>query len=190
MDIKQFFRLVKLYGINFLFQKYFKLRWKYPNVYISSKAKICIDRTRDIIIGRGVRINDYTVIFCKSYDKAHPNSRLVIGENTYIGEFQNIRASGGEIIIGKNCSISQHITLIASNHNIRKGIDINKQGWDEQKTGIVIGDDVWIGANSVVLPGVKIGSGAVIGAGSVVTKDIPENAIVVGNPARVIKYRT
>ena len=52
-----------------------------------------------------------------------------------------------------------------------------------------MGDDVWIGTNSVVLPGVTIGKGAVIGAGTVVTKDIPEYAIAVGNPARVIKYR-
>jgi acetyltransferase-like isoleucine patch superfamily enzyme len=55
---------------------------------------------------------------------------------------------------------------------------------------IKVGDDVWIGGNSVILPGVTIGKGAVIGAGSVVTKDIPENAIAVGNPAKVVKYRS
>ncbi len=54
---------------------------------------------------------------------------------------------------------------------------------------VVIGNDVWIGANAIILPGVNIGDGAVIGAGTVVTKDVPPYAIVGGNPARVIKYR-
>lgn len=62
----------------------------------------------------------------------------------------------------------------------------------EQRLGIAkpitIGDNVWIGGNSVVVMGVTIGSNAVIGAGSVVTKDIPDNAVAVGNPARVIRY--
>lgn len=189
MNFYNFIRLFRKYGLCFLFCKHWRFRWKFPDAFIATNTKICYDSINDIYIGKGVRINDFTIIFCVSINKENPNSRLVIGDNTYIGEFQNIRASGGVIEIGKNCSISQHITMIASNHNIRKGTDINKQGWDETKTGIYIGDDVWIGANSVILPGVRIGSGAVIGAGSIVTKDIPENAIVVGNPARVVKYR-
>lgn len=64
-----------------------------------------------------------------------------------------------------------------------------KQHWDKTRTGIIIEDDVWIGANSVILPGVTIKKGAVVGAGSVVTKDVPSYAVVCGNPARVIKYR-
>ena len=60
---------------------------------------------------------------------------------------------------------------------------------ESNKELISIGDDVWIGANCVILPGVHIHNGAVIGAGSVVTKDIPANAIAVGNPAKVIKFR-
>ena len=59
----------------------------------------------------------------------------------------------------------------------------------EHKYANIIGNDVWVGANSVILPGVKIGTGAIVGAGSVVTKDVPEYAIVVGNPARILKYR-
>jgi len=54
---------------------------------------------------------------------------------------------------------------------------------------VIIGDDVWIGCNVVILPGTTIGSHAVIGAGAVVTKDIPEYAVVVGNPARIVKFR-
>lgn len=190
MTLKEFLRLFKKYGVTFLFQKHFKLRWKFPKATIATNTKIRYDRMEDIVIGDGVGINDFTTIFCMSQYKDDRNSKLVIGDGTYIGEFQNIRASGGTIIIGRNCCISQHISMIASNHGIALGQDIKKQKWDTVKTGITIDDDVWIGANSVILPGVHIHKGAVIGAGTVVTKDIPENAIVVGNPMKIIKYRS
>ena len=64
--------------------------------------------------------------------------------------------------------------------------DVNDNNDD---TIITIHDDVWIGANSVVLPGITIGAGAVVAAGSIVTKDVEENAIVAGNPARLIRFR-
>ena len=65
---------------------------------------------------------------------------------------------------------------------------MNQQGASDFHP-VNIGNDVWIGARVTILPGVKIGNGAIIGAGSVVTKDVPDFAIVGGNPARVIKYR-
>ena len=67
-------------------------------------------------------------------------------------------------------------------------VPMNQQGFSEAKE-VVIGDDVWIGGRVIILPGVKIGSGAVIGAGAVVTKDVPDRAVVGGNPAKIIKYR-
>ena len=63
-----------------------------------------------------------------------------------------------------------------------------EQGYQDEKP-IIIGDDVWIGGHVIVLPGVHVGNGAILAAGAVVTKDVPEYAIVGGNPARVIKYR-
>ena len=80
--------------------------------------------------------------------------------------------------------------MVASGHNFRKGTLIVNQGWNVDKRNIIIEDDVWIGANSVILPGITIEQGAVIGAGSVVTKDVPSYAIVAGNPAKIIKYRS
>lgn len=94
------------------------------------------------------------------------------------------------MVIGSNVSIGEHITIVASNHGIRKNKLHQLQAWDTTKTGVNIEDDVWIGANSVILPGVTIGRGAVVGAGSIVTKSIPSYAIVCGNPAKVLKYRT
>lgn len=70
----------------------------------------------------------------------------------------------------------------------RRDIPMRLQG-DSVSKPVVIGDDVWIGARSIILKGVHIGKGAVIAAGAVVTKDVPEYAIVGGVPAKVIKYR-
>lgn len=182
-------RLIKRYGVSSLFDGRLKFRLRNIDSYLSSKSRYDYDYIEDVIIGRGVLISDWCLVGVCNRNKNKRNSRLVIGEGSYIGEFNNIRATGGEIIIGKYCNISQHCSLVASNHLTRKGVNISHQEWDEKRTGIVIGDDVWVGANSVILPGVKIGNGVVIGAGSVVTKDIPEDAIAVGNPARVIKYR-
>lgn len=182
-------RVLKRYGIRSLFDGRVKFRLRNIDSYLSMKSRFDYDYIEDVQIGHGVLISDWCLIGVCNRDKKIRNSRLIVGDGTFIGEFNNIRATGGEIIIGKYCNISQHCSLIASNHLTKKGIYISNQPWDEERTGIVIGDDVWIGANSVVLPGVKVGSGAVIGAGAVVTKDVPENTICVGNPARVIKYR-
>jgi len=93
-----------------------------------------------------------------------------------------IQARNG-IVMGNNVGISPGCKIISSNHN-------NDDHWKHDSAPpIQIGDNVFIYANSVVLPGVQIGDNVVIGAGSVVTKDIPSNSIAVGNPCRVIKEK-
>lgn len=80
------------------------------------------------------------------------------------------------------------VTILTHTHRIdRTDIPMGQQG--SMVCEVVIGDDVWIGMRSIILPGVRIGSGAVIGAGAVVTKDVPNYAVVGGVPARVIRYR-
>lgn len=86
--------------------------------------------------------------------------------------------------------ISQQVSIVAANHNLRKNKFIYDQPWSEEKNFVEIADDVWIGCVSKILPGVKIGKRAVIAAGSVVTKSIPDYAIAVGNPAKVINFRS
>ena len=94
---------------------------------------------------------------------------------------------GGGIEIGSDVLIAANCYIIDNDHEFKRGELINKQGVLVKPTRI--GNDVWLGTGVSVLRGVTIGDGAVIGAGSVVNKDIPENAIAVGVPAKVIRYR-
>jgi acetyltransferase-like isoleucine patch superfamily enzyme len=101
------------------------------------------------------------------------------------------------VIIGAFCSIASNVIIQSYDHNFHRPTSyfistlfFNEHSNDTISKGdIIIEDDVWIGSNSVILGGVKIGRGTVIGAGSIVTKNIPPYSIVVGNPARVIKQR-
>ena len=114
------------------------------------------------------------------------SSRVCLGDRSGIG----IRASiGGGCVIGNDVMMGPDCIIYTRNH---KFDDIKRpmrgQGFQEEKP-VYIGDDVWIGGRVIVLPGVKVGSHSIIGAGAVVTKDVPEYAIVAGNPAVVKKYR-
>ncbi len=165
-----------------------RLRKKHPSATVS---KGCfIKNPQKITIGNNTHIGRYTTMLVVDHPTLKEEAcKLVIGSNTYIGEYNNIRAAGGQIIIGNHCLISQHITIVCTNHQFRAYSSIDQQSWSEDNNFVRIGNGVWIGANSVILPGVIIEDGAIIAAGSVVTKSVPHNAIVAGNPAHVIKYR-
>lgn len=108
---------------------------------------------------------------------------VLIGDYTRIGLHNTII---GPVKIGNNVNLAQGITVTALNHNFD---DTNKR-IDEQgvsTNAVTIEDDVWIGANAVVLPGVTIGTHCVVAAGAVVTKDVPPHSLVAGVPAKVIK---
>ncbi|MBE7034530.1 MAG: acetyltransferase [Ruminococcaceae bacterium] len=109
-----------------------------------------------------------------------------LGDNSGLGIQCRI---SGRTIIGNNVMMGPHVSIYTTNHAFdRLDVPMNMQG-NLPEQPVTIEDDVWIGSNVIILPGVHIGTGAVIGAGAVVTKDVPAYAIVGGNPAKVIKYR-
>lgn len=94
-----------------------------------------------------------------------------------------------DVKIGREVLMGQNVTILTTNHEFEDpDTPIHYQGTRARRP-VRIGDDVWIGANSILLPGVTVGDRAVIGAGSVVTRDVPALAIVAGNPAHVIRLR-
>ncbi len=114
------------------------------------------------------------------------STKVELGDSSGIGINAQI---GGKCIIGNNVMMGPQCIVYTKNHKFDDTeIPMIKQGFQEEKA-VVIGDDVWIGGRVIILPGVHIGSHSIIGAGSVVTKDVPEFAIVAGNPATVKKYR-
>jgi acetyltransferase-like isoleucine patch superfamily enzyme len=114
---------------------------------------------------------------------------ISIGPNCFIGHNSFLQAfRGTKIEIGKNVLIASGTNIIASNHNF-SSINEPIKTQDEIGIGIVIEDDVWIGANVTILDGIKIGKGSVIAAGSVVTKNIDPYSIAGGIPAKQIKSR-
>lgn len=110
---------------------------------------------------------------------------LHLGNNSGIGV--NCRVGNGTYI-GDNVMMGPEVVILTSNHShSRIDIPMVEQGFDHKP--VYIGNDVWIGTRAIILPGVKIGNGVIIGAGAVVTKDVPDFAIVGGVPAKVVKMR-
>lgn len=109
-----------------------------------------------------------------------------LGNNSSIGPNAQLN---GKITIGDDVMIGPDLLVLIVNHAFsRTDIPMRAQGVQEEKP-VTIGNDVWIGARVTILPGVKIGNGVVVGACSVVTKPVPDWAVVAGNPARIIKFR-
>jgi len=114
------------------------------------------------------------------------SSQVELGDESGIGINAIIE---GRCIIGKDVMMGRECIIYTRNHKIDDTTHVMRnQGFQEEKP-VVIGDDVWIGGRVSILPGVRIGSHSIIGAGAVVAKDVPEWAIVAGNPAVVKKFR-
>ena len=111
---------------------------------------------------------------------------IQIGSNSGIGVNCSVR---GPLEMGDNIMMGPNVCILTSRHNTsRTDTPMCLQG-HLPKSKVTIGDDVWIGTNVIIMPGVKIGTGVIIGAGAVVTKDIPDYAVIAGVPAKIIKYR-
>ena len=163
-----------------------------PRWYIRLLAPIYQQRGRGSKIYRSVRMD------------TPPYRRFALGKGSVVESFCCINNAVGDVVIGDHTRIGLHNTIIGpvtiGNHvNLAQGITVTALNHnfsetdkciDEQGVStlpIVISDDVWIGANAVILPGVTIGSRSVVAAGAVVTKDVPNGCIVAGIPAKIIK---
>lgn len=162
-----------------------RLRRAHPQAWIAGEVLFRGDPRR-VRLGPDVAIKGPTVIAVTD-GGGLTGSALEIGRRTYLGEFNNIRCAGAPIRIGANCLISQHVTIVGTNHGTAPGTPIVDQPWSGE--GVVVGDDVWVGAGAVLLPGARVGDGAVVAANAVVRGEVEPGAIVGGIPARVIGRR-
>jgi acetyltransferase-like isoleucine patch superfamily enzyme len=139
---------------------------------------------------QGIEIGDETLVMHGAVLHVYnfrdlPQSGIKIGRHSLIGEYSVIRGQGG-VTIGDRVYTSPFTQIIAVNHVFD---DPQRPFVDQGITaeGIVIEDDVWLGASAVITDGVRVGKGAVVAAGAVVTKDVPPHTVVAGVPARAIK---
>ena len=174
---------------------------------------------RGAVIGRGlvlrqpgkIHVDDGAVIDdqCAFKVLGGEGCGIWIGRKAFLGRGSSLNTRGGQVHVGEHATLGPHVHLgtcdrltvgryciIAANCYIgglfhrteRLDVPMALQGVD-RRGGVAIGDDVWIGAGSVVLDGVRIGDGAIVGAGSVVTRDVPPRAVALGSPAKVVRYR-
>jgi acetyltransferase-like isoleucine patch superfamily enzyme len=132
---------------------------------------------RNVYIGRDCKFTEKTIS---------------IGQNVYIGKSCCFQSANGEILIGSHVLFGPGVNIHGGNHVYnqvgRFMYDINAKSTDSDGV-VVIEDDVWIGANAIILKSVKVGQGSIVSAGSVVTKNVEPYSIVGGNPAQLIKMR-
>ncbi len=167
----------------------------YPfNISKSDSSRVMIERCRidhnvsmtlesdgEICIHKGCRIRPYVSLECWN------GGKITIGHGTWINCFTRI-TSRNSIKIGARCFIGESVSIHDFSHiHTSSSKPIAEQGFEDLE--VTIGDDCLIGAKATILPGVTVGTGAVIGSNAVVTADVPEYAVVVGVPGRVIKYR-
>lgn len=159
---------------------------------IVGKPLIDIKSDCQLIIGKNVTLNSRNKGYHINMHSPvklfadRPGAKIVIGDNTRI--HGTCIHAYNLITVGSNCLIAANCQIIDGNgHDLSfENVDnrINTHGWSK---AVAIEDSVWLGANTIILPGVKIGRGSVISANSVVTKDIPPKTLAGGNPAIILK---
>lgn len=157
----------------------------HENAKISDKASIEVSsRGTNTTIGKNSVIDDFVKIKHVGGD-----GNITIGENVFLNSFTVIY-SGNGVQIGDNTAIGPNCSIVPINHKFdNRNILIREQRFAKSKGGIIIEDDVWIGAGVIILDGAHIRKGAVIGAGSLVNKEIEEYSINMGSPCRIVGHR-
>lgn len=151
-------------------------RWR---AFVSPRAEV--ELTPHLALGRGTAIGS----FSKLKATAGP---LRLGARVDVATGAFITSGEGGIEIGDDCLVGPHVAIVGVNYRYdRLDLPIREQGTTSR--GIRIGRNVWIGASASILDGARIGDGAIVAPGSVVSGSVPENAIVQGNPAKVVFTR-
>jgi len=156
-----------------------------PTAYVSPDARIhASTRGTRIVIGAHTQVYDFVVIRAVGGD-----GDIVLGEHCYINP-HCVLYSGAGIRFGNYVLVGPNCAIVPANHAIdRTDVVIREQGFMPSKGGVVVEDDVWIGAGCVLLDGTYIESGAVLAAGSVVSGRIGGRAVWGGNPCRLLRGR-
>jgi acetyltransferase-like isoleucine patch superfamily enzyme len=139
--------------------------------------------------GGEVSLADKVMIYRYAILETGQKGYIHIGAVSSIHPGCQLKAYVQPILIGEGVMIAANVAIYSYDHGMVPGVPMLEQAL-VGKAPVIIGNDAWIGTGAIILSGVTIGEGAVVGAGSVVTRDIPANAIAVGNPARILKYRS
>jgi|TARA_B100000959_G_scaffold280811_1_gene343405 maltose O-acetyltransferase len=162
----------------------------YPDTYIGMKL-------RHIYWTNRLRSSGKNLQFRKGSGIGYPNL-IDVGDNFILGNSSLITANSSYgIFVGNNVSIARNVLIHSANHSfdeinipiMQQKIISPKLEYNNKFYSVIIKDNVWIGSQSVLLPGTVIESGCVISSGSIVSGNFPENSLIMGNPARVIKSR-
>jgi acetyltransferase-like isoleucine patch superfamily enzyme len=166
---------------------------------------VVLRHPRKIRIGRGTVVDDLVVLDAKGTT----NTGIQLGQNVFLGRgtilsckngdielgdevnigFHSEVFSGSSVVVGRNGLLAAYTYLVGGGHEFEAaGAPVIRQ--PRSSRGVVLGENVWLGAGAKVLDGVRIGRDVVVGAGAVVTEDLPEGAIAAGIPARVMRTRS
>lgn len=156
-------------------------------VSLGRGATISATSRRGVILERQVTVDDHAVLRASGVVRARGEG-IRVGPRSAIGAFNMILGAGG-ISIGADCLLGPHVTVLSENHTV-SALDIPIRAQGETRAETRIGNNVWVGANVVILAGSNIGDGAVIAAGAVVRGTIPSFSIAGGVPAKVIRMRS
>ncbi|WP_195858255.1 acyltransferase [Companilactobacillus futsaii] len=171
-SLKVVYTLIRIIPIKLRNGNKFKI--KKEQRQLEKGLDIIIKRNGEMTIGKNnnIRRNCHLV--------ANDGGKIIIGSNNFFNYNVSITALF-QIKIGNHCKLANNVVIIDHDHDYKNG----NNGY--KVDNVILGNNVWVGANSTILKGVTIGDGAVVAAGSVVTKNVPKRAVVAGSPAKIIK---
>ena len=178
------------------------LAYYYPKGYVSPSATIYhsqLDMGRNVFVddrcliyqregGGSTIIEDGVVVYRDTIIENGQSGHISIGTGSSIHPRCSLISYLAPIHIGRGVMIAANCAIYSYDHSVLPDLPISKQPL-VSKGPVVIDDEAWIGTGVIILSGVKIGKGAIVGAGSVVTHNVPDGGIAVGNPARIVKLR-